>query len=167
RRRAPMAKKHKRSSITTADFVADYFDQRDEQVMQALVTAGAFVALADGHVEDVERHELLSYVEGHDLVPTIARQEIVEAFENRVREIEDRGSANVIVDAFRPVVGRSPPLFLVRVAERVAAADGYLHPNELQSIELVRLVVTNRPSCRSQSSGHRSPCALSEATARV
>jgi hypothetical protein len=100
-------------------------------------------------------------------VPTIARQEIVEAFENRVREIEDRGSANVIVDAFRPVVGRSPPLFLVRVAERVAAADGYLHPNELQSIELVRLIVTNRPSCRSQSSGHRSPCALSEATARV
>jgi tellurite resistance protein len=162
-----MKKKHKRPTITTADFVAGYFDQRDEQVMQALVTAGAFVALADGHVEDVERRELLSYVEGHDLAPTIARQEIVDAFDNRVREIEDRGSANVIVDASRPVVGRSQPLFLVRVAERVAGADGYLHPNELQSIELVRLIVTNRPSSRPQSSGHRSPCALSEATARV
>ena len=162
-----MKKKHKRPTITTADLVADYFDQRDEQVMQALVTTGAFVALADGRVKDVERDELLSYVEAQDLVTTIARQEIVDAFDNRVQEIEDRGSANVIVDAFRPVVGRSPPLFLVCVAERVAAADGYLHPNELQSIELVRLIVTNRPSSRSQSSGHRSPCALSEATARL
>src|SRR6478672_10335795 len=119
-KRRAMTKKHKHSSITTADLVAEYFDQRDEQVMQALVTAGAFVALADGRVKDVERDELLSYVEAHDLVTTIARQEIVDAFDSRVQEIEDRGSANVIVDAFRPVVGRSPPLFLVRVAERVA-----------------------------------------------
>ena len=92
-----MKKKHKRPTITTADLVAEYFDQRDEQLMQALVAAGAFVALADGRVKDVERRELLSYVEGNDLVPTIARQDIIEAFDNRVREIEDRGSANVIV----------------------------------------------------------------------
>jgi tellurite resistance protein len=127
-----MKKKHKRPTITTADLVADYFDQRDEQVMQALVVAGAFVALADGHVKDVERRELLNYVQGHDLVPTIAQQEIIEAFDNRVREIEERGSANVIVDAFRPLVGRSPSSFLLRVAERVAAADELLHVNELQ-----------------------------------
>ena len=125
--------------------------------MQALVTTGALVALADGRVKDIERDELLSYVDAQDLVPTIAQQEIVVAFDNRVREIEDGGSANVIVDAFRPLVGRSPSSFLVGVAERVAAADGYLHPNELQSIEIVRLIVTNRPSCRSQSSGHRLP----------
>ena len=54
--------------------VAEYFDQRDEQVMQALVTAGAFVALADGRVKDIERDELLSYVDAQDLVPTIAQQ---------------------------------------------------------------------------------------------
>ena len=151
-----MTKKHKRSSITTADLVAEYFDQRDEQLMQALVTAGAFVALADGYVKDVERRELLSYVEGNDLVPTIAQREIIEAFDNRVREIEDRGSANVIVDAFRPLVGRSSS-FLLRVAERVSAADGYLDANELQSIEIVRLIITNPPGNGSQSSGNRAP----------
>ena len=99
--------------------------------MQALATTGALVALADGRVKDIERDELLSYVDAKDLVLTIAQQEIVVAFDNRVREIEDGGSANVIVDAFRPLVGRSPSSFLVGVAERVAAADGYLHPNEL------------------------------------
>src|SRR6478672_10846928 len=165
-KRRAMTKKHKHSSITTDDLVAEYFDQRDEQVMQALVTAGAFVALADGRVKDIERDELLSYLDAQDLVP-IAQQEIVVAFDNRVREIEDRGSANVIVDAFRPLVGRSPSSFLVGVAERVAAADGYLHPNELQSIEIVRLIVTNRLSNRWKSSGGRSLCAFSEATARV
>ena len=156
-----MAKKHKHPSITTDDLVAEYFDQRDEQVMQALVTAGAFVALADGRVKDIERDELLSYLDAQDLVP-IAQQEMVVAFDNRVREIEDRGSANVIVDAFRPLVGRSPSSFLVGVAERVAAADGYLHPNELQSIEIVRLIVTNRLSNRWKSSGGRSLWAFSE-----
>jgi len=150
-----MAKKHKCPTTTTADLVAEYFNQRDEQLMQALVTAGAFVALADGYVKDVERHELVSYVDGNDLVPTIAQREIIEAFDNRVREIEDRGSANVIVDAFRPLVGRSPSSFLLRVAERVAAADGYLHTNEVQSIEIVRLIVTNPPGNGSQSSGNR------------
>ena len=31
--------------------MADYVEQRDKVVMQALVTAGAFVALADGRVK--------------------------------------------------------------------------------------------------------------------
>ena len=104
-----MAKKHKRPSITTVDLVAEYFDQRDEQVMQALVTAGAFVALADGRVKDIERDELLSYLDAQDLVP-IAQQEIVVAFDNRVREIEDRGSGNVIVDL--STTGRTITIFL-------------------------------------------------------
>ena len=30
-------------------------DYRDKEVMHALVTVGALVALADGHLEDVER----------------------------------------------------------------------------------------------------------------
>ena len=60
--------------------------------MQALVTTGALVALADGRVKNIERDELLSYVDAKDLVLTIAQQEIVVAFDNRVREIEDGGS---------------------------------------------------------------------------
>jgi tellurite resistance protein len=73
-KRKAMAKKHKRPSITTVDLVAEYFDQRDERVMQALATTGAFVALADGRVKDIERDELLSYVDAQGLVPTIAQQ---------------------------------------------------------------------------------------------
>jgi tellurite resistance protein len=139
-------KRYTRSNLRTVDLVAEYFDQRDEQVMQALVTAGAFVALADGGVDVVERVELLSFIDGQLLIPTIARREIIEAFDNRVRELKDQGSAKVIVEAFRPLAGRSPPSCVVRAAERVAAADGYLHPNELEAIGLLRLIITSLPN---------------------
>jgi hypothetical protein len=54
---AVMTKRYTRSSATMAEHMADRLDNRDEDVMQGLVTAGALVALADGQVEEVERDE--------------------------------------------------------------------------------------------------------------
>ena len=139
-----MTKKHKRSSITTADLVAEYFDQRDEQLMQALVTAGAFVALADGYVKDVERHELVSYVDGNDLVPTIAQREIIEAFDNRVREIEDRGSANVIVDAL--ATGRTIPIFIFASRRGAGRRGGWVFTHERGAINRDRSPNRHKPA---------------------
>jgi tellurite resistance protein len=99
-----MTKRYTRSNTTTAELVADYLDQRDEEVMQALVTAGAFVAFADGRVEAIERDELV-YIHRQRLVPTISQRDIAEAFDNRVRQLEDRDSASVIVETFGPLAG--------------------------------------------------------------
>jgi hypothetical protein len=49
-------------NAAATDVSADYVDCRDKEVMQALVTVGALVALADGHLEDVERDELVVFV---------------------------------------------------------------------------------------------------------
>jgi tellurite resistance protein len=100
-----MTKRYTRSNTTTAELVADYLDQRDEEVMQALVTAGAFVAFADGRVEAIERDELVNYIHRQRLVPTISHRDIAEAFDNRVRQLEDRDSASVIVETFGPLAG--------------------------------------------------------------
>ena len=56
--------------------------------MQALVTAGALVALSDGRVEAAERDELVNFVDQQGFVPTISRQEIAEAFGSRVRQLD-------------------------------------------------------------------------------
>jgi tellurite resistance protein len=69
-KRRVMTKRYTRSNTTTAELVADYLDQRDEEVMQALVTAGAFVAFADGRVEAIERDELVNYIHRQRLVPS-------------------------------------------------------------------------------------------------
>ncbi len=137
-----------RSNATMTELVAEGFDQRDEQVMQALVTAGALVALADDRVEPVERQELVDYLHRQGLVPTISQRDIAEAFDSRVQQLEDRDSANVIVDSFRPLAGLSLSSVVVRTAERVAAADRRMHPNELRAIKLIRLIMTTLPTKR-------------------
>jgi tellurite resistance protein TerB len=141
-----MAKPH--SSSTTAELVADYLDHRDEEVKEALVTAGGLVALADGRVEAVERDELVNFIDRQQLVPTISQHDIAEAFDNRVRQLEDRDSVQVIVDALRPLAGLSLASVVIRAAERVAAADGKIHPGELQAIKLIRLIMMTLTAMR-------------------
>jgi hypothetical protein len=63
-----------------------------------------------------------------------------------VRQLEDRDSASVIVETFRPLAGLSLSSVVVSTAERVAAADRHMHPNELQAIKLIRLIMTNLPT---------------------
>jgi tellurite resistance protein len=78
-----MAKRYTRSNTTTAELVVDYLDQRDEEVMQGLVTAGAFVALADGRVQAIERDELVKFLDGQRVVPAMSKCDIGEVFDCR------------------------------------------------------------------------------------
>ena len=79
----------------------------DEQALNALVTVGAFVALADGQVEVIERDEAVDYIHRRRLAPTISTQRIADFFNERVRHLQDRDFAELIVDALRPVAGLS------------------------------------------------------------
>jgi tellurite resistance protein len=115
--------------------------QRDEEVMQALVTAGAMVALADGFVARVEREELVDFIDRQGFVPSISPQRIAAVFDARVRALDDRNGPNVIVENFRPLAGLSLGSIVMRVALRVAAADGRLDHRELQTMHLIRLIL--------------------------
>jgi tellurite resistance protein TerB len=150
-----MAPRYDRSSTATAGLTASYLDNRDEDVMQALVTAGALVAVADGRVEPVERDELVNYIDRQGFVPTISRTNIAKAFDNRVRELQDRDSTSVIVETFRPLAGLSLASVVVRTAERVAAADRQIHPGEVRALKLVRLIMITLPARRPSASFRR------------
>jgi tellurite resistance protein len=126
---------------STAEHTGARPDQSDEELMQALVTAGALVALSDGQLKVVEREELLNFIEQQGFVSTISRNEIAEAFDNCARQLEGQNSANVIVDALRPLAGLSLASVVVRVADRVAVADGIIQPGELRALKLIRLVL--------------------------
>jgi tellurite resistance protein TerB len=140
---AVMTKRYTRSSATMAEHMADRLDNRDEDVMQGLVTAGALVALADGRVEEVERDELLNFIDRQQLAPTIPRTDIAEVFDRRVQQLEDRDSAEVIIENLRPLIGLSLASVVLRTAQRVAAADRQIHSGELQALELIRLIMTS------------------------
>jgi tellurite resistance protein len=119
---------------------------RDEDMLQALVTAGALVALADGELAPVERGELLSFINRQGFIPTISQQDAAAAFDNRVRQLEDRYGANVILETLRPLAGLSLASVVVRTAERVAAADRKIHRGEQRALQVLRLVLKTLPS---------------------
>ncbi len=146
-----MAKQDPRSSNTIAERANDYSAQSDREVMQALVTAGALVALADGQVDAIERDALVDFIDRQRLTPTISQHEIALAFDNRVRQLETRDSVDMIVQAFQPLAGRSLASIVVRTAERVAAADRQIHRGELNALKLIRLLLMTLPNKRPNS----------------
>ena len=48
----------------------------DEQVVKTLVTVGAFVALADGRLDAIERDEAVAYIDRQQLAPIISRRRV-------------------------------------------------------------------------------------------
>src|ERR1700720_251876 len=131
-KRSTMAKRPTHS-ITIAELPAGRRDP-DEDMLQALVTAGALVALADGELAPVERGELLSFIDRQGFIPTISQQDAAAAIDNRVRQLEDRYGANVILETLRPLADLSLASVVMRTAERVAAADRKIHRGERAGI---------------------------------
>jgi len=131
--------------------IRDPFDC-DEQIVKALVTVGAFVALADGRLDLIEREEAVNYIHRHRLAPTISRQRVAEHFDAGARHLEGRDFADLIACALRPVAALSLTFDVVRIAELVAAADCHADPNEAQVIGLIRLIVMTSPKAKTVSS---------------
>ena len=117
----------------------------DEQVVKALVTVGAFVALADGRLDATEREETVNYIDRLRLAPTVSRQRIAEFFDASARDLDDRDFADLIAEALRPVAALSLTFDMVRIAELVAMADRHVDPNEAQVIRLLRLIAMTSP----------------------
>jgi hypothetical protein len=103
------------------------------------------VALADGHIDRIEREEAVNYIDRRGLAPTISRQRIEEFFDARARHLEGRDFADLIADALRPVAALSLTFEVVRIAELVAAADPHVDPNEEQMVRLIRLIAMTSP----------------------
>ena len=117
----------------------------DEQVVKAMVTVGAFVALADGRLDAIEREETVNYIDRQRLAPTISRQRIAEFFDAGARDLDERDFADLIAEALRPVAALSLTFDVVRIAELVAMADRHVDPNEAQVIRLLRLIAMTSP----------------------
>ena len=146
-----MTRHYNRAHAAHADHAGDILDHRDEEVMQARVTAGALVALADGELDTAERAELVIFVDRQGFAPAASPDEIAAAFDSRVCELDTPSSINVIVDTLRPLAGRSLASVVMRTAERVAAADRKIHPGELHALKLIRRVMMNLPAGRPDS----------------
>jgi tellurite resistance protein len=123
--------------------IGDPFSSEHDPIY-ALLTAGAFVAVADGRVDSAERKEAVRYID-QVIRPKMTKARIAELFDQCAQGLQDRNFADVVLEALRPVPALSLTSAVIEIAERVAAADGTLDSNEAQAIRLIRLITVALP----------------------
>jgi tellurite resistance protein len=107
-----MTKRRIPSSTAVAELEPDHFDRRTREVIQALLTAGALVALADGRVRAVERELAVNYIDQQIPFVAIPRSKIAEDFDRQTRRLLQRDSPDVVMKALGPLVGSTSALSL-------------------------------------------------------
>ena len=127
--------------LTQAQIMTAYMAERQDELLDAVVTASALVARADGAAGPIERSQLLDFLGRNGLLSVHTRAEILDAFEFRIRQFEERGGAVLAIDCLARLAGRSPARFVIGAGEHVAAADGHLHPDELRMLQLIRIAL--------------------------
>jgi tellurite resistance protein len=139
-----------RSDATLAEVMAAYLDHRDDELLDAITTAAALVAGADGRIEPVERGQLIDFLDRSELLSVPTRAEILDAFDRGLRE---PGGLAAALERFRRHAGRPLARLLVNASEEVAIADCRLHPREQNVLELMRHVLEEPlPSVEPESS---------------
>jgi tellurite resistance protein len=140
----PTQDPHRSLAATWPDLMTRHLDRRDRETMEALITAGALVARADGWVDGSERGHLLGFIRQQGLLTHITAREILDAFDGRLRQLEQPRAPQAALASLRPLAGWSRAGLVVDAAGVVAAADGEIHPGELRTLRRIRAALTAR-----------------------
>src|SRR5579883_2557065 len=134
-----------RPGMTAAAITAAYMDDREDELLDAAVTAAALIAHADGSVEPIERGEMLDFLDRNDFLSVFTRAELLDAFACRVRQLEEHGGAEAALGDLERLAGRYPARLIVETGERVAAADSRIHAAELEMLRRIFIALGRRP----------------------
>ena len=111
----------------------------EEMLFEAVVTAGAVVALADGQVDPEERASVVDLVEQSGWLSTYTAAEAADAFDSEVRQLElDGGDPETALNSVRRVGDGLGSRVVVCAAEQVARADGRVQFPEERALGLIR-----------------------------
>jgi len=130
------------SAITPTGIIAASLRDLENELLDAVVTAAALVARADGWVDPVEREQLLDFLDVNEFMLVFSRAEIVDAFERRIRELRKPDGTVAALGRLRRQserrMARSLASLVVDAGEQVAAADCRLDPREQRILQLIR-----------------------------
>ena len=90
-----MGKRNERRRFESkpAELMAQYWDAREDELLDAVVSAAALVARADGRIDGAERGQLLDFLERRGILSVFTPAEILDTFERRVRELNEPGGS--------------------------------------------------------------------------
>ncbi len=138
-----MSNRHARNrlNVAPAEITATDLDDRDDALLDAVVTAASLVACADGRIAPAERRLAIDFLADAGFLSTFTRAEILEAFDRRVRELEEEGGGRSAVESLARFAGLPPARLIVNAGQQVALADGHLSPHELHVLRLIRVAL--------------------------
>lgn len=113
----------------------------EAEILNALATVGALVALADGFVAHAERDVLVEFSAKQGFVSHASESELGRIFDDRVDQLKKPACSPIVRQSLRPLVGHPSASAVVRTAAKVAAADGIVHPGELRALDVIRRVM--------------------------
>jgi tellurite resistance protein TerB len=141
----PNHQSRKRFDLSPSEVVAEYCVERDDDFLDAVITAAALVSRADNSVQPVEQARLMDFVDQHEFLSVLSRAEALQIFERRIRELrEHEGLAAAMIRLSR-VAGRHSASLVAELGEEIAAADCRLDPRERKILALIRTVLGGAP----------------------
>lgn len=117
---------------------AECNDYRRRMLLEAVVTAGAVVAMADGWVETQERAAFADFIRRNAWLHVDSSYDAGAVFDSRLCTFEQPGGMSAAIAGLQRVAGSKRARLILDVAEDVAAADDYVKISELNAIALLR-----------------------------
>jgi tellurite resistance protein len=127
----------RRFEAKPAEMMAQYWEDRAAELLDAVVTAVALVARADGRIDAAERGQLLDFLHRKRVLTVFTPAEILEMFEHRVRELNEPGGPGGALNHLRRHAERSLARVIINAGQEVAAADGRIDTREQHILQLI------------------------------
>jgi tellurite resistance protein len=114
--------------------------QPSHATIQAVATACAMIAYADGDVTNKERRSFLRFLHQHGVLERYGRAPCIAAFDQAVRDVSLLTLDQICdaADQFSAVCGTHGAPMVAHAAAYVALADGITWPQEIALLEVIR-----------------------------
>ena len=130
-----------RPRVRRSRFVAAFLEPRDDELLDAVVSAAALVARADGWVQEIERAQLHDFFEQEALLSDFEPEEVASQFERCVGKSREPGGAWAMIRRLGRHRGSPTASLIVNIGEGVAAADCRLDPREQLVLRVIQTSV--------------------------
>jgi tellurite resistance protein len=131
----------RRFEAKPAEMMAQYWDDQDNKLLDAIITAAALVARADGRIDAAERGQLLDFLHRKGILIVFKPAEILEMFERRLRELNDPGGAISALKHLRRHAKCLPAAVIIKAGQEIAAADCRIDPREQHILHLIGITL--------------------------
>jgi len=127
-----------RPRVRRSRIVATLLDPRDDELLDAVVSAAALVARADGWVQEIERAQLHDFFEQEALLSDFEPEDVASHFERCVGKSREPGGASAMIRRLGRHRGSPTASLIVNIGEVIAAADCRLDPREQLFLRVIQ-----------------------------